>query len=140
MSKFSELQQSFFKHLCSLFELTLGKDDKDIDNILIQQGRTEDEKKVINDICEEVDLEHRLMNDLKNSGLDSGEWLEREIETVTKEMYPNATPEEIELVKQEVEDGIEKEIESEADSLEEEMSVLSFQEESNTDDKKEEKV
>ena len=80
------------------------------------------------------------MNDFKNSGLDSGEWLEREIETATKEMYPNATPEEIELVKQEVENGMEKEIESEADSLEEEISVLSLQEDSNTVENKEEKV
>ncbi len=140
MSKFSDLQQSFYNHLCALFELTFGKDDKDIDNLLIQQGRTEEEKVVINDICEEVDLEHKLMNDLKNSGLDSGEWLEREIETATKEMYPNATPEEIELVKQEVENGMEKEIESEADSLEKEISVLSLQEDSNTVENKEEKV
>ena len=131
MNRFKELQQSFLKHLSSLFKMGANKDDKEIETMLIQQGRNEDEKKTISDICKEVDVEHELMEELTKSGLESGEWLEREIEKTTKELYPNATPEEIEMVKQKIEDGMEEEIEAEADRLEEEIEAAQIQPEDN---------
>lgn len=139
MNKFTELQQSFFKHLRNLFDLSSGKDEDEVNDMLINQANSEKEKKVIQEICAEVDIEHRLMDELENSGMDSGEWLEREIENTIKELYPNATTEEVEMVKQRVQDGMEEEIESEVDILEGELSINQFpvNDSTNSEDEKE---
>lgn len=139
MNKFTELQQSFFKHLRNLFDLSSGKDENEVNDMLINQANSEEEKKVIQEICAEVDIEHRLMDELENSGMDSGGWLEREIENTTKELYPNATPEEVEMVKQRVQDGMEEEIESEIDILEGELSInlLPVNDSTNSEEEKE---
>lgn len=121
--KFSELQQSFFNHLRNLFYLSSGKNEDEVDVMLINQANNEEEENTIREICAEIDLEHNLMDELENSGMDSGKWLEREIENATKEFYPNATSEEIEMVKKRVQEGMEVEIESEIEILEDELSM-----------------
>lgn len=142
MNKFSELQQSFFYHLRKLLDLMPGRTEDEVNDLLTKQADSEEEKKVFREICEEVDIEHKLKDELANSSMDSGEWLEREIENTTKELYPDATPEEIEMVKQKVEDGMEDEIGAEAESLEEEMTFLQFQAEGiiNSKEGKEEQI
>lgn len=131
MNILSELQESFSKHLGKLLNLTLDKDEHEVDYILVKQATGEEEEKVIHEICNEIDLRHKLMDELQNSGMQPGEWLESEIENTTKELYPNATPEEIEMVKQKVEEGMEEEIGLEADSLKEEISSLQHSTEDN---------
>ena len=105
MSNFSELQDSFYNHLSSSIS-----------------GRDDEENRIISDICKEIDLEHELLDDRAKSGLDPGEWLEREIEDTTKELFPDATSEDIEMVKDTVEKGMVEDIELEAKSLKNEMS------------------
>ena len=113
----TELQNSFQNHLSSLLE----KKEDEINKLLMEQN---DDNGIFQHICKEIDLEHELMADLVQSELDPGEWFERKIEETTKELFPNATPEQIEEVKDEVEKAIVKDIESEVNSLEEEMSSL----------------
>ncbi len=137
MNKFTELQQSFFTHLRNLFGLTSGESEDDVDEILLNQASNEEEKKVIRAICDKVEIEHRLMSNLKKSGMDSGEWLEHEIENTLKELYPEATPEEIEMVKDRVQNGMEEEIEAEVDSLEDELSFVQLSTDETTNSKEE---
>jgi hypothetical protein len=118
----TELQNSFQNHLSSLLE----KKEEEINKLLMEQN---DDNGIFQHICKEIDLEHELMVDLVKSELDPGEWFERKIEETTKELFPNATPEQIEEVKiEEVKDEVEKaiveDIESETNSLEKEMSSL----------------
>lgn len=122
----TELQNSFQNHLSSLLE----KKEEEIDKLLMEQN---DENGIFWHICKEIDLEHELMVDLVKSEQDPGEWFERKIEETTKELFPNATPEQIEEVKieevkDEVEKGMVKDIELEANSLEKEISCLDKQE------------
>lgn len=105
MSTFSELQNSFYNHLSS--------------SIL---GRNDEENRIINDICKEIDLEHELLDDRAKSDSNPGEWLEHEIEINTKELFPDATSEDIEMVKDTVEKGMVEDIELEANRLKNEMS------------------
>lgn len=126
MKKFKELQESFFKNLKKMLHLSSGKTDNEIDEILIGQADSEEEKQVIRDICQEVDEEHLLMDNLVNSNKEPGEWFEIFISETTKELYPNATGEDIEMVLKTVEDGMEKEIETDADRLDEELSATLF--------------
>lgn len=105
MSTISELQDSFYNHLSSSIS-----------------GRNDEENKIINDICKEIDLEHELLDDRAKSDSDPGEWLEREIVKTTKELFPDATSDDIEMVKETIENGMVEDIESEINSLKNEMS------------------
>ena len=105
MSTISELQNSFYNHLSSSIS-----------------GRNDEENRIINDICKEIDLEHELLDDRAKSDSDPGEWLEREIEKTTKELFPDATSDNIEKVKEAIENGMVEEIDSEINSLKNEMS------------------
>lgn len=105
MSNFTDLQDSFYSHLSSSIS-----------------GRNDEENRIINDICKEIDLEHELLNDRAKSDSDPGEWLEREIEVTTRELFPDATSKDIETVKEAIEKGIVEDIESEINNLKNEMS------------------
>ena len=73
----------------------------------------DDEKGIIENICKEIDMEHELMADLVKSKLAPEEWFEREI----TELFPDATSEDIKLVKDSVEKGMVKDIDLEANRL-----------------------
>ena len=124
MEKFNEFIKSFFNHLRALLDLGSKMDEKEFNSLLVQQGRNEEEKNTIIEILEEIDLEHKLKDELVASGLEPGEWLEQELEKTTKELYPDATPEDIDMVKKEVARGMEEEIALEAECLEEETTGI----------------
>lgn len=79
MSNFADLQDSFYNHLSSSIF-----------------GRNDEENRIINDICKEIDLEHELLDDRAKSDSDPSIWLESEIEKTTRELLPDATSEDIE--------------------------------------------
>lgn len=124
MDMLKNLLQSFIKHLRTLLDLTSEKSEDDVNEILIKQANSEEEKRVFREICEDIDLEHRLMQELENSGIDSGEWLERKIESEVKELIPDATAEDIERVKEEVANNMEEEIKQDAEEFEKEISDI----------------
>lgn len=105
-----QLQESFINHLSSVGEKV------DVDKML-KQGFDDDEKRIIENICKEIDMEHELMADLVKSKLAPEEWFEREI----TELFPDATSEDIKLVKDSVEKGMVKDIELEANRLKKEI-------------------
>ena len=124
MDILDQLEQAFFKHLRSLLDLVRGKSGKELDDLLVEQGRAEEEKRVIREMCEETDLEHEMMTELMNSDADPGEWLEKQIEDNVKESFPDATAEDIEEVKEAVLDSMENEIEEDAKMVEKEAEVI----------------
>lgn len=124
MIKIEELQMSIQKYLNKFWQALNGTDKKELDEALIQQGESDDEKKIIAEVCAEIDLEHDLMEKLVASKKDPGQWLEEKIEETVKEVKPDATQEEVEMVKESVADSMEAEIGIEADGLTEEATII----------------
>lgn len=124
MIKIEELQKSIQKHLHRLWQAFNGKEGKELDEVLVQQGESEEEKRIIAEQCAEIDLEHDLMEELMASKKDPGQWLEEKIEETVKEVKPDATQEEIEVVKESVADSMETVIGIEADGLKEEAKLI----------------
>lgn len=124
MNKIEELQMSIQKYLQSFWQTLNGKEKSELDEALIQQGESDEEKKIIAEQCAEIDLEHDLMEELVASKKDPGLWLEEKIEETVKEVKPDATQEEVEMVKDSVADSMETEIGIEADGLTEEVMII----------------
>lgn len=124
MIKIEELQMSIQKYLNKFWQALNGTDKKELDEALIQQGESDDEKKIIAEVCAEIDLEHDLMEELVASKKDPGQWLEEKIEETVKEVKPDATQEEVEMIKESVADSMEAEIGIEADGLTEEATII----------------
>lgn len=124
MIKIEELQMSIQKYLNKFWQALNGTDKKELDEALIQQGESDEEKKIIAEVCAEIDLEHDLMEELVASKKDPGQWLEEKIEETVKEVKPDATQEEVEMVKESVADSMEADIGIEADGLTEEATII----------------
>jgi hypothetical protein len=124
MNKIEELQMSIQKYLQSFWQTLNGKEKSELDEALIQQGESDEEKKIIAEQCAEIDLEHDLMEELVASKKDPGLWLEEKIEETVKEVKPDATQEEVEMIKDSVADSMETEIGIEADGLTEEAMII----------------
>lgn len=124
MIKLEELQKSIQKHLHRLWQAFNGKEGKELDEALVQQGESDEEKKIIAEQCAEIDLEHDLMEELLASKKDPGLWLEEKIEETVKEVKPDATQEDMEMVKESVADSMETEIGIEAEGLTEEATII----------------
>ncbi len=124
MVKLEDLQKSIKTHLHNLWQTLQGKEKKELDEALIQQGESEEEKMVIAEMCEETDLEHDFMEELLASKKDPGKWLEEKIEETAKEVNPDATQEEIDMLKDAVAGSMEAEIGEQADKLAEEAAVI----------------
>ena len=119
-----KLQISIQKYLQQFWQTFNGKDGKELDEALVEQGESEEEKRIIAEQCAEIDLEHDLMEELVASKKDPGQWLEEKIEETVKEVKPDATQEEVEVVKGSVADSMETDIGFEADSLKEEATLI----------------
>ena len=124
MDIFEQLAQSFFKNLRSLLDLAKSKIGKELDDLLAGQGRDEEEKRVIREVCEEIDLEHEMMEDLKRSEKEPGPWFEQQVVDTVTELFPDATAEEIEEVKNATLADLEGEIERDANALEKEIELI----------------
>lgn len=124
MLKLEELQMSIQKRLQSLWHSLQGKEKKELDDSLVQQGRSDDEKTLIAEQCAEIDMEHDLMEELVATKEDPGKWLEKKIEETAIEINPKATQEEIDVLKNAVADSMESEIGEQADELAEEAAII----------------
>ena len=97
---------SFSQNADSLFKTINGKNDKELNAWLISQGNNKIEKDLISMICNQVNTEHRLMADFKESDFDTDKWMDRQV----KQLVPDATEKDIESVKKAIEENLEKAI------------------------------
>ena len=138
MVKLEEFQMSIQKHLLSFWHSLQSKEKEELDEALVRQGESEEEKKLIAEQCTEIDLEHDLMEDLVASKEDTGVWLEKQIEEAAKEVNPKATQEEFDMLKDAVADSMEAEIGEQADELAKEAAMITGTVETKETTKKEE--
>ena len=111
---------SFSQNADSLFKTINGKKDKELSDWLISQGNNKIEKDLISMICNQVNTEHRLMKEYKESGFDTDKWMDRQV----KQLVPEATDKDIESVKKAIEENLEKAIVKELGQLENETPTM----------------
>ena len=124
MNKFKEFQESFITHFQSLHKAMQGKSNKELDDALVQQGESEEQKQVIQEACSDVDMEHDMIEEMVHSTKTPGEFLKQDIADTVREIAPNATDADVNQVVETTMDAMEKEIEQEAHELTKEASLL----------------
>lgn len=123
MNKIKELKQNFFSKLEALFDLTKDKSDDELDELLVKDAKNEEQQQLIRDICEDIDTEHQLIQEMMNSNTEAGEWFEQKIEQEARELEPEATDQDIEYLKDALEKQIGTDINDEADAFEKGMEL-----------------
>lgn len=99
-------------------------DGKDMDDYLVAQGKSEEEKEVIAEMCAEIDTFHQKRREFESSGKDIETWYDDEIERLTKEVDPNATIQDVDKVKEAIAKTIDAEISQSADNLDEYGKIM----------------
>ena len=110
MDRFKELQESFMAHLQALYKAMQGKSNKDLDDALVRQGKSDEQKQIIQETCQDVDKEHDMIEEMIHSNKTPGEFLEQDIANTVREINPNATDDDVNQVVEATKDAMEKEI------------------------------
>ena len=124
MDRFKEFQESFMAHLQALDKAMQGKSNKDLDDALVRQGKSDEQKQIIQETCQDVDKEHDMIEEMIHSNKTPGEFLEQDIANTVREINPNATDDDVNQVVEATKDAMEKEIEQEAHELTKEATLL----------------
>lgn len=124
MDKFKEFQESFIAHFQSLYKALKGKSNKELDDALVRQGKSNEQKQIIQETCQDVDKEHDMIEEMIHSNKTPGEFLEQDIANTVREINPNATDDDVNQVVEATMDAMEKEIEQEAHELTKEATTL----------------
>lgn len=124
MDRFKEFQESFMAHLQALYKAMQGKSNKDLDDALVRQGKSDEQKQIIQETCQDVDKEHDMIEEMIHSNKTPGEFLEQDIANTVREINPNATDDDVNQVVEATKDAMEKEIEQEAHELTKEVTLL----------------
>lgn len=125
MEKFKQFQESFISHLQSLYKAMKGRSKKELDEALILQGKSEEQRQIIQETCLDIDKEHDMIEEMANSSRTPGEFLEQDIIDTVREVNPNATDEDVNKMVEETMDAMETEIEQAANELTEEAAIFS---------------
>ncbi len=123
MNKFKEFQQAFVKHLRRLLQLIVGKNDDEYTSVLLDEAKNDEERRVFGEILQENSLEHQLMEELAQSGMDPGEWLEQQVEETVRDVCPDANTEDMERIHDAIEQGFVDDIANEARDLQQDCSL-----------------
>ena len=124
MDRFKEFQESFMAHLQALYKAMQGKSNKDLDDALVRQGKSDEQKQIIQETCQDVDKEHDMIEEMIHSNKTPGEFLEQDIANTVREINPNATDDDVNQVVEATKDAMEKEIAPEAHELTKEATLL----------------
>lgn len=97
---------------------------KELDDYLVSQGKSEEEKELIADMSAEIDTFHQKRREFETSGKDIETWYDEELERLTKEVDPNATSKDVDAVKEAIAEKVDEEISESADELEEYGKIM----------------
>lgn len=116
---------NFIKSIVDFYKkFVLKFRDRNVSNmndVIIESGRTEDEKDQLREMCDEVDAYHRRIRDLRESGMTPGKWFEKEIESELEKVDPEVSSESKEEFKKFIFDQFGKDVEAQAEALGEEL-------------------
>lgn len=104
-----------------------GYTTKELNAAIVEEGRTEEEKEQLQEMCEEVDNYHRRLKELRESGLTPGKWLdeeiERELKKVNKEIESGTSEEVKKLLTEQFIADIENNCEALSDELDQTVEI-----------------
>ena len=109
----------FYKELVAKFK---DKSEPDMNASVVEIGRTEEEKEQLQDMCDEIDAYHRRLKNLRESRMTPGKWLEKEIELELEKVDPEVSTESKEEFKKFIFDQFGKDVEAQAEALDEELN------------------
>ena len=127
MSNIDELNNefNFIKSLSDFYKKFVLKfkdnNKSNINDDIIELGRTEEEKEKLQDMCDEIDAYHRRLKELRESGMTPGKWLEKEIEIELEKADPEVSTESKEVFKKFIFDQFGNEVAVQAETLNEEL-------------------
>lgn len=108
----------YFTKFISRFK---GHTTEDLNAAILEEGRTEEEKEQLQEMCEEVDNYHRRLKELRESGLTPGKWLDEEIDKELKKVDKEIEPGTSEEVKKLLTEQFIVDIENNCDALSDEL-------------------
>lgn len=108
----------YFARFISRFK---GSTAEDLNAAIVEEGRTAEEKEQLLEMCEEVDNYHRRLQELRESGLSPGKWLEKEIDAELENIEPGISSESKTEFKKFIFEQFATDIEANTEALSEEL-------------------
>ncbi|MBQ7529408.1 hypothetical protein IJT10_05855 [bacterium] len=116
--------QSIGRYFVKFYESIRGLKGSQVNEALVNQEKDEEKRAAIRDICEYVDRYDQKLQEMRASGLEPSEWLERELEASVKGAYPEVTSEEMDALKDRFVAAMDKDLELTTDIVSEEFKEL----------------
>lgn len=120
-TKYDDFKLSLSNYFKEAWDKIENVGPEEIDEVLCSLSSDNEEQDAIKDICEEIDLEVELRNELLNSGKDPGLWLEEKIKESVMACCDNPTDDDIVYAKNAVGEAMEEEIKKSAEELRNEV-------------------
>ena len=122
MNTFKELKEAFLRHVEKLFTLLRGKHGSDFDETLVSQGESDEERETLRAVLEEVELEHQIKKEMRESGKEPGQWFEEELEKTAHIVLDNPTDDDIRMLKEKMAEVMAEDIAEGAELLSKEVT------------------
>ena len=117
--------QHIITYIKNIFVKTKGVSGSKLDEELISSAKSEEEKALIKEMCEDTERYYAKREEFRSSELKPGMWFEKQIEDTVKEVCPEVSPKEIDEVKENVSKAMEQEIDSLTKLVDEEITPVS---------------
>ena len=116
--------QHIITYIKNIFVKTKGVSGSKLDEELISSAKSEEEKALIKEMCEDTERYYAKREEFRSSELKPGMWFEKQIEDTVKEVYLEVSPKEIDEVKENVSKAMEQEIDSLTKLVDEEITPV----------------
>lgn len=112
-------------YIKNIFVKTQGVSGSKLDEELISSAKSDEEKALIKEMCEDTECYYAKREEFRSSELKPDMWFEKQIEDTVKEVYLEVSPKEIDEVKENVSKAMEQEIDSLTKLVDEEITPVS---------------
>lgn len=116
--------QHIITYIKNIFVKTKGVSSSKLDENLISSAKSDEEKALIKEMCEDTECYYAKREEFRSSELKPGMWFEKQIDDTVKEVYPEVSPKEIDEVKENVSKAMEQEIDSLTKLVDEEITPV----------------
>ena len=123
-NKEKDVIHQIITYIKNIFVKTKGVSGSKLDEELISSAKSEEEKALIKEMCEDTERYYAKREEFRSSELKPGMWFEKQIEDTVKEVYPEVSPKEIDEVKENVSKAMEQEIDSLTKLVDEEITPV----------------
>ena len=123
-NKEKDVIHQIITYIKNTFVKTKGVSGSKLDEELLSSAKSEEEKALVKDMCEDTERYYEKREEFRSSELKPGMWFEKQIEDTVKEVFPEVSPKEIDEVKENVSKAMEQEIDSLTKLVDEEITPV----------------